>query len=61
LSGWVSVIHRAPSVPPVSSSTTEQINSSPRAGRQPERASAIAAAISAATCDFMSSAPRPHR
>ncbi len=55
------MIHSAPSEPPVSSSTTATISSSPRAGRQPERASDAAAAISAATCDFMSSAPRPHR
>ena len=37
------------------------INSSPRAGRQPSRASEAPAAISAATCDFMSIAPRPQR
>src|SRR5215211_9056385 len=34
--------------------------SSPRAGRQPSRASDVAATTSAAVCDFMSCEPRPH-
>ncbi len=57
---WV-VSHWAPIAPPASSSTTLNSFSSPRAGRQPSRASVTAATASAAVWDFMSSAPRPHR
>ena len=59
-SGCCSVSHWAPSAPPVSSSTTEMTFSSPRGGRQPWRARCAAATTSAAVCDFMSTAPRPH-
>ena len=50
---------RRPSAAPVSSSAVSTSFSSPRAGRQPSRASAVAAATSAATWPFMSWAPRP--
>ena len=49
----------APIDPPASSSAVKISLSSPDSGRQPSSASSSAAAASAATCDFMSSAPRP--
>ena len=61
LSGCSVVSQCAPTSPPVSSSATNTSFSVPRAGRQPLRASATPATASAATCDFMSSDPRPHR
>ena len=48
-----------PSAAPISSSAVITSFSAPRAGRQPDAASAIAAATSAATWPFMSWAPRP--
>src|SRR4051794_34245126 len=59
LSGICSHSHLAPWVAPASSSAVTITSSSPDSGRQPSSASVHAAAISAATCDFMSSAPRP--
>ena len=47
-------------VPPTSSSLTEMTSRSPCCGRQPSLARLAAATASAAVCDFMSRAPRPH-
>src|SRR3954447_15852845 len=58
-SGICSHSHLAPCTAPASSSAVTITSSSPDSGRQPPSASEQAAAISAATCDFMSSAPRP--
>src|SRR3954451_14732168 len=58
-SGICSHSHFAPCTAPASSSAVTITSSSPDSGRHPSSASEHAAAISAATCDFMSSAPRP--